>query len=221
MPPWTLTRGIAPLTLALATLGLPALADVLPPEGASALMRLRDNPQAFDRTDEYCLDKKVGHACSIPGDTFAGGGAGSCKNAFNRSAMRIDLSCVRDLQVRIDRQLPESDFILSDATLCEDFAQMKKNGVAGPEELSCTPPPTPPVDRFCAGKAVGASCRALLTVDGAQQDFPGICREVEQTRSVYLQGRRKAVRTVILCQPPEPLPPRSYAPVSWWSRLLQ
>jgi hypothetical protein len=85
----------AALVLA-AAFHLPAQADLLPPQAVEAAKRLADNPCAFDRTYEYCKGKKVADACTLPGNLFAGGGEGVCKNQLTRWASTIDLNCVRD-----------------------------------------------------------------------------------------------------------------------------
>lgn len=209
----------AMLALTTAAVGLPALADVLPPEAANAMKRLLDNPRAFDRTDEYCKDKTVGEACVLPGNTFAGGGEGVCKNEFNRAEAVIDLSCVRERAV-IDRKLPEGGFV-NDEYLCREVVQAQRDGVPMPSEWNCTPLKTPPRDQFCAGKDPGAACTVALLYQGVREQFPGVCKEETQTQGFYYQGHRKATRQVVQCQPREPLPPRSYTPVGWWQKLMQ
>ena len=48
-----------------------ASADVLPPQAIETEHRLRENPQAFDRADQFCTGRSVGDACQMPGTALA------------------------------------------------------------------------------------------------------------------------------------------------------
>ncbi|MBO9538078.1 hypothetical protein [Herbaspirillum sp.] len=211
--------------LATAAFSLPTLADVIPPQAAEAAKRLAQNPNAFDRADQYCKDKKVGNACSIPGNPFAGGGEGICRNELNRNSSTIDLNCERATSPIIERGLPSGGF-LADDTLCSAYAtDTYSNGIPIKKtlpmsELTCTPGPVLK-DRFCADKENGAACTVELQSGGKKQEFPGVCKQEVESISLYFQGRRKASRMVLACQPPDDLPPRTYTPATWWQKLTQ
>jgi len=209
----------AMLAAALASCTVPALADLIPPEAEAAAKRLRANPKAFDRTDEYCTDKKVGEACTIPGSAFAGGGEGVCKNDLNRAGT-IDLSCKREGFMNIDRKYPEGGFV-ADATICRELEQRKRENTPYPPEWNCTPLDPTPTDQFCAGKAVGAACTVTLSYLGKPEQAQGVCKHDLQQQGFYYQGRRTLSRLVIECQPAEALPERKYTPVGWWQKLMQ
>ncbi len=79
-----------------------AQADALHPEAESAVKRLQKNRKAFDRVDQFCTDMAPRDACAVAGSRLAGGGGGTCRNAINRTALTIDLSCNREGVVVID-----------------------------------------------------------------------------------------------------------------------
>ncbi|WP_255990114.1 hypothetical protein [Chitinolyticbacter albus] len=194
-----------------------AAADVLPPQAASAAERLRNNPKAFDRYDNFCAGKKSGDACVIPGTAFAGGGNGRCDNDINRKTYTIDLHCVREGYVTIERQLPEGGFV-HDEQLCRSKAAHESEEPA--PKWNCTPLTPTPSDAFCKGKSINSACTVELTYKGALQRDEGVCKEIVETERFYYQGRREATRKVIQCMPKEEFT-RSFTPASWWQKLLQ
>lgn len=211
----------AVLLISTALLCLPAAADLLPPQAHEAAMRLRANPDAFDRIDNFCSDKKRGDACTIPGSVLAGGGEGVCKNELNRSTFTIDLSCEREGRVAIDRKLPEGGFVHDDS-LCRQQAKEAASGNVPPGESrwNCAPLDPMPADRFCQGKAAGNACAVELRYQGTTQTHEGVCKQVREFSGFYYQGRRTATREVIRCEP-ETAVTRTFSPVSWWKKLLQ
>ena len=62
-----------------AAIGSAARADVIPPGVREAEQRLRDNPKAFDRVDQFCAQRKVGAACTLPFYLLRGMAAGDVK----------------------------------------------------------------------------------------------------------------------------------------------
>lgn len=194
---------------------MPAAADVLPPQAAGAVERLLRNPNAFDRTDQFCAGKRRGDACTITASPLAGGGAGVCKNELNRTSFTIDLSCERSGSYVLDRGLPEGGFV-GDASLCANPAATVPSGAP----YSCKPLQPMPVDRFCAGKPVGSACSAEISRDGVRETHPGVCRTVEEQRGFYFQGRRVATREVVRCEA-EGSFERIYTPVGWFEKLFQ
>jgi hypothetical protein len=206
--------------LAVAAVHLPALADLISPEGVPAAKRLANNPRAFDRSDEYCKGKKVSDACTMPGNLFAGGGDGVCKNELNRRSYTIDLLCEREDNTIIERKLPEGGFV-NDASLCRDAGKVESDGSSTPSPWNCKPTVPTPRDQFCAGKEVGAACTVQLLYQGRQEEFDGVCKEEVQSRSFYYQGPRTVTRQVVQCQSPEALPPRTFTPATWWQKLTQ
>lgn len=217
-----MTRSLWPCVtlLAIAAFHLPALADLIPPQAAEIAKRLADNPRAFDRSDEYCKGKKVADACTLPGNLFAGGGEGICKNETTRWSTSIDLTCVRGGTAVIERKLPEGGFV-HDASLCRDAGKLDSKGIPEPSQWNCTPVVPTPQDQFCAGKEVGAACTVQLRYQDRQEEFPGVCKVEVQSYNFYYQGPRTATRQVVQCQPPESLPPRTYTPATWWQKLTQ
>lgn len=205
------------IPLLLACCSTLATADVLPPQAASAAERLRSNPRAFDRFDNFCAGKKSGDACVIPGTAFAGGGKGRCENDINRKIYTIDLHCVREGYVDIERQLPEGGFV-HDADLCRGAATHDAEEPA--PKWNCTPLTPTPTDPFCKGKSVNSACTVELTYKGALQRDEGVCKEIVESERFYYQGHREATRKVIQCMPKEEVT-RSFTPASWWQKLLQ
>ncbi|MFN5010792.1 MAG: hypothetical protein ACK5F5_06170 [Gammaproteobacteria bacterium] len=194
-----------------------ARADVIPPGVREAEQRLRDNPKAFDRVDQFCAQRKVGAACTLPGDALAGGGAGVCRNALDETRTRIDLSCVRRATVTIDRGLPAGGFVLP-AHVCAD---PEGAAVARERGYGCTPAAQPLPDRFCAGRSVGAACEAALSVDGKPVRNAGVCARVtESAPRFYFRGWQVARRDALQCVSATPVV-RDHKPVSWWQKVRQ
>ena len=194
-----------------------ASADVLPPQAIETEHRLRENPQAFDRADQFCTGRSVGDACQMPGTALAGGGAGVCRNGIDVSRTRIDLRCERTAKVSLERGLPAEGFVLP-AYFCENpegAAIVRSRG------FSCTPAAQPPHDRFCQGRGIGAACTALLTVDGTPVRDAGVCARItESAPRFYFRGWQIARREVVNCVSPEPIE-RRYKDVSWWQKVWQ
>lgn len=220
----TVTRRIllvvatAAVSLAPAALLAPAArADVIPPGVMQAEQRLRDNPKAFDRADQFCAKRAIGAACSIPGDALAGGGTGVCRNGLDATRTRIDLRCERGAKVVIERGLPAGGFTLP-ARFCEvpEGAEIARSLGYG-----CKPPAQPPQDRFCAGRAVGAACTAELTVDGKPVRNAGVCARVsESAPRFYFRGWQVAQREVVQCNAAKPVA-HDMKPLSWWQKVRQ
>ncbi len=182
--------GVASLT------AWPVQADLLPPQALDAAQRLLKNPAAFDNVDSFCDGKKPGAACTLPGNTFAGGGAGLCKNELNRSTFLIDMTCQRLASVFVvEPELPEGGFVV-EPMLCN-------NGLDFGPQFTCTPLTPAPTDRFCKDKKLAQACTVELSNDGKKEKFAGICRQVTEKAGFYFQGRRTANREVIRCQPPQ------------------
>lgn len=201
-----------------------ATADALPPEIATAAARLHDNPKAFDRIDTFCNGKRVGDACSIPGDTFAGGGEGVCSNAINRQTSTIDLSCVRTGRVSIDRKLPDGGFV-HDRILCSGNGQTGNAATSDTPRWNCKPLVPTPADQFCKGKTVGAACTVKLVYESEalgdkHEQYEGVCKHIVQTESVYFRGRHTATREVVQCEPVNETT-HTYTPATWWQKLTQ
>jgi hypothetical protein len=194
-----------------------ASADVLPPQAIETEHRLRENPQAFDRADQFSTGRSVGDACQMPGTALAGGGAGVCRNGIDVSRTRIDLRCERTAKVSLERGLPAEGFVLP-AYFCENpegAAIVRSRG------FSCTPAAQPPHDRFCQGRGIGAACTALLTVDGTPVRDAGVCARItESAPRFYFRGWQIARREVVNCVSPEPIE-RRYKDVSWWQKVRQ
>jgi len=193
-----------------------AAADVIPPHIAALENRMRENPDLFDRHDNFCSDKKPKDDCLIPGSRLAGGGNGLCRRSIDSAASTIDLSCELVDNVSIFRDLPPGGFV-PDSRTCESPQTA--------EQLSRTPYPCKPqvapyVDRFCRGKAVGDACAVELSVDGAKESNAGSCQKVTEKEGYYLYGRRIATRETIRCEAAEPVK-RTFSNISSLRKLLQ
>jgi len=178
--------------------------------------RLADNPKAFDRVDQFCSDKKIGDACVISGEVFAGGGEGICLNKIvriNEYMMRsgtIDLLCVRKHEPVFERQLPcHADGVTwvqrrPDQNLPADVC----------EEL--LPVPT---DQFCIGKKIDSACMATFTYQGKLfEQLAGVCKE-----SYQIVGKlrdRTVRRQEVRCESSTPTE-LNMIELSWWEKLFQ
>lgn len=197
----------------LACNGLPAVADLISPQSVDAVRRLQANPQAFDRVDNFCLGKKPGAACSIPGTTFEGGGAGICRNDVARGASTIDMTCVRPAEVLIDRKLP-----------CHPVREAMPDGTINPPPLSeyseyCEPMVPIPADRFCRDKPIDSACTVELTYQGKSERHEGVCRQTSEIVGSP-HPHHDLRREVITCEPRATVT-RSYSSVPWWRKIFQ
>lgn len=163
-------------------------ADVISPTVQVARDRLKNNPDVYDRVDNFCQGKKPKDRCTISGPVVSGGGEGICINdQTNRYSDTIDLGCIRIQNARIDRDIPDGE--------------MKS-------------------DRFCKGKKVESSCKIEFTYDDTRQTADGTCSLKIETERYYNQGYHERSRSTIQCQP-EPLPERTYTPISFIKKLMQ
>lgn len=136
-----------------------AVADVILPEVAEAQKRFNDNPGIFDQTDQYCTDKAIDAACTLPGNAFEGGGNGQCKREL--TGLKISLQCQRTDRVEIDRKIPDT--------------------------FSVTPPFPKVADRFCTKKKAGDACTVELTHNGKPESYPGVCAESQDEQGYRLR----------------------------------
>ena len=226
MLPWSDRRGLPlrcgaamlmSVVFSIAAVVPGASADVLPLQAIETEQRLRENPEAFDRADQFCTGRSVGDACRMPGTALAGGGAGICRNGIDSSRTRIDLRCERTAKVSLERGLPTEGFVLP-AYFCEN---PEGAAIARSRGFSCTPAAPPPHDRFCQGHGIGAACTALLTVDGKPVRDAGICARItESAPRFYFRGWQIAQREVVNCVSREPIEHR-YKDVGWWQKVRQ
>lgn len=191
---------------------LQAHADLISPRVGDARHRLRENPNTFDQTDNYCKGKKPQAPCVVAGSAFAGGGEGTCASDINDRGV-IELSCVRNDEITIERKLPEGGFV-ADEDVCGHYG-----GEMDGQKYNCTPLNPVPADQFCTGRPVGGACTAELTYKGQKEKHAGICRKVTETEEYYHWGHRTMTRDVIRCEPPS-IPERTYTPVSWTEKLI-
>lgn len=199
---------------------LNSLADLLPPQAAGMAERYQSNPRTYDRSDQWCNGKAVADSCQIPGNTFEGGGSGTCDRLINRNEYLIDLLCVVVPRPRIDRQLSDSGWN-ADTQLCELATRSQSTAQAlSAQGWGCEKPVEVP-DQFCKTLASGQACNAELSMDGQKQLYAGICKSEAQTKRGYYQGSRTLTRSILLCQPVTPVPPTTLTPVSAWRKLVQ
>ena len=186
-------------------------ADLVSPQVQSAWKRYEQNPKAFDQADQYCVAKKPGAACVIPGSAFEGGGAGICERAVSQGSQYISLNCNRGERIQIDRQIPDGPFRV-DSSLCPDAERNPAHTCSEPALLS---------DRFCAGGKAGQACMAELSIDGKTSSHAGVCRISVETTRFYFRGRHEGQRPVLACEPASRAPERVYTPVGAWEKFLQ
>ncbi len=192
---------------------LPASADIILPEVAAARERLQATPSTYDRVDNFCIGKKPQASCTIPGSTFSGGGVGTCENTVTQNGSTIDMSCVRNGEVWIDRKLPVGGYI-SDPYLCK-IGEDKESG----QKWDCKPIVPTPSDQFCKGKNIGSRCIVVLRYLNKNEQHEGTCKQLTETENFYYQGHRTETRQVIRCEPPQAAM-RTYTPVHWQQKLF-
>ena len=210
MPPWSDRRGLRSVVLwwvlwvVLAAVVPGASADVLPLQAIETEQRLRENPQAFDRADQFCSGRRVGDACQMPASALAGGGAGICRNGIDSSRTRIDLHCERTAKVSLARGLPSEGFVLP-AYFCET---PEGAAIARSRGFSCTPAAQPPPRPFLSGSRdrcrlhrpahgrwhAGARCRRLRAYHGIRAAllFPRLAHRSTRGRQLRLPQTHRA-----------------------------
>lgn len=62
---------------------------------------------------------------------------------------------------------------------------------------------------------------AEIDINGKKASQAGTCQTSLETRRFYFQGRQKANRLVLICEPANKAPERVYTQVSQWQKLLQ
>lgn len=189
-------------------------ADVISQQAWNAEQRFNQFPNVFDRTDQYCLDAKVGAACVIPGTAFAGGGQGVCERDFEHGRRYIDLRCVPINQPRIERQIPDGRF-RRDARDCDDNPQNKKEV----RPFECVDP-APVSDHFCRDHRNGDACIAEFMLAGKPQQESGRCTMTIEQYKYYHYGYRIATRPVLQCIAIQPAPAAVFTPVPLSKKLL-
>jgi hypothetical protein len=216
------TRIFASILFALAC--IPAPADVIPPHVREARDRLQANPNTYDLADQFCTGKKRGDSCTLSGTPLEGAGSGLCQPEI---AGKIQLTCIRNANVTIDRQIPAGGFVSNDWA-CQRYLQAVSRGQPLPTRPSdCEPPAQPVTDRFCRGVVAGNPCMAEVQIDGRTELNPGVCKEATEygpepgggSYSGY-GGRRGPVRSVLKCEPAKVVE-HVYSPASWLDKLRQ
>jgi hypothetical protein len=199
-------------------------ADVLSLDAENAQQRMQENPDIYDRVDDFCRDRKPQMACTISGSTFSGGGTGTCVREYSGKSKTIDLYCVRTSEVLIDRQLPDNRFV-DDEDLCstnwDDCGKFGTvhNGVECKSPWNCTPLTPTPHDQFCKGKVVGNQCTVVLNYLGKEERHQGLCKTTIETDTFYHRGYHTRTSRVINCEPPSEAP-RNFTTVKWFNKLL-
>lgn len=164
-----------------------AVADVLPSPGffeRRFLERARSNPEAIDRTDQFCQGRTIGAACVVTGTPFEGGGEGICRrqvvnNFIERS---LDLVCEIKNPPRVDRQISHSPVQENKghcATAADSVASGRRSDAAGSSGCATA---VSEADRFCRGKVAGDNCLATLSdwSGKVSVDYPGVCRVLNE-----------------------------------------
>jgi hypothetical protein len=195
-----------------------SVADVLPPQAMRAAERLRENADAFDRSDNFCTGKRPREACTMVGSPLAGGGEGVCRNLVNTSTGTIDLTCQRLEQVDVYRDLPSGGFVGSGAMCGPEHAAA---AARGDRPWVCKPVVPMPADRFCRSKPVGAACTVEYRYGSQQGQQPGTCQVVTETQGIYFYGRTELSRDVVRCEAADKPVERTWTDATWWQKLKQ
>lgn len=188
-----------------------AVADVIPNPFETRLPeRLADNPRVYDRVDNFCTGKKIGEACSVPGDVFAGGGEGVCLNKIVSEDITlrygtIDLLCVQNNPPVYDRKLP-----------CDPVEE----GTEAHPITVCKYMTPPPADQFCANKKLGDACSVSFSYQGNAEQREGICALSKEVIAEKAHYGADLTRPVVLCSPPTVVE-RTYVTIPWWKKLFQ
>ena len=195
-------------------------ADLLPPQAAGMAERYTSNPGAFDRSDAWCEEHRVGERCEIPGTTFEGGGTGLCGRFVHRTDYQIDLLCALKPQPRIEYGFPDGPW-QADTQLCELASHSESTAESlRSQGWVCAEPPAV-ADRFCKGMMAGQACVAEITLESRSERFDGFCKLQIETQRSYYQGRRTLTRSTLQCSPERTIPPTALKPVSAWRKLFQ
>lgn len=224
--PAVIDKGWRLLWLMLCCVPTLAWADLLPAVHYELKDRMRNNPQTYDRADQFCAKRRVGSPCVIPGNPFEGGGEGECQTSPNNQTRTIDSLCVRKERVEISREIPREGYKGSDAYCERDRKEAAAHAASPyaqfprPVLYGCGPTSTVP-DRFCNGKVPGDACTAEVKVDDTVSSFAGRCMERHEEAIVI--SREVMTRTVLLCLPEKPvvidISPSS--PPNWFQRLFE
>lgn len=189
------------LAASLVYLWLPVHAQIPPESRKQAIERLRADPTIYDRVDNFCQGRQRMDSCWMPGSVFAGGGAGTCKRQIQHDhgtgVTTIDLMCLRNAKVVIDRDLPTGGFALDPAT-CAKMHSIN----------ACRPLDPMASDRFCRGRQPGEVCTAELTHEGTIEQHQGLCSQLVEYQGY---GLHRAKRDVIICRAKERIR-RTYMP---------
>ena len=187
-------------------------ADVIPFEVEEAEKRFDTNPKAYERVDQYCINKKINETCSVPGNLFEGGGVGKCERELKSERDYISLTCTLQNSVTIHRQIPDGEFRYDDS-ICRSLLKV----------YSCKEPPIV-TDQFCRLKKVDETCTIELTSDGyVPEKFQGVCKINIQEKHYWEHRReyRTATRRILTCDPAQPTPQRVYTEVNTLEKLKQ
>jgi hypothetical protein len=199
------------LTLAVVT-SEAALADVLIPKKPSLAERMANNPNAIEQVDNWCEGRAAGASCSIPGNPFEGGGQGTCVRQANQRNNTIDLRCILSVATTIDRRFPDGPY-QAEIELCAPHSSTHRLETLRRTGWLCEPPPAV-ADRFCAGLASGADCRAEIMVGDRPQEFIGVCQPATQE----IRQNYRATRPVLQCNPAHPAPKTTLKELVPWFR---
>jgi len=200
-----------------------AYADLLPPQAAAARERFDRNPKAFDRYDVWCEGLGVGQQCTIQGNAFEGGGLGKCNREIQAYASKIDLLCSLSPVPVINRAIPEGSYQVR-GYRCEqpkDSEYSKSFAIVMRDEGWTCGTPARVADKFCKELDEGQACTAVVQVEGKEDKFSGVCKQVVSERSVYYQGRMTVTRPVLSCAPYKPTVTPPLNDVGVLQKLLQ
>lgn len=209
-----------------------SMADVirpLPPDQEELRDYAQKHPEYYEHADQFCAGRSINSACVIPGNPFAGGGKGQCRQTINydrnNASVAIEADCVLDDPITIDRQLPPGGYRV-DSGICNylntpDLASSTKELL---EYLHASCESTSPVvDRFCSNKEVGDTCAAEILRKQIKETYPGRCIREADMKPYYSWGYRVATREIIICKPDNPVVRKleKSSPPGWWKRLFE
>ncbi len=181
---------------------LPCWADLIPPGVDELQQRASKQPNAIDRSDDYCKDKAINDACHIPGTPFDGGGAGLCRRYQNSQNLSLDLVCQVQEPLEIPRLIPNTPY-MTNPHLCAMEERIR--AILHNENISCQPV-APVSDQYCQNKAEGAPCTVPIKYPSHSVTHIGVCKQITLGSSFYLYGRQGKYRYVTQCVSSNPVP---------------
>lgn len=198
-----------------------ALADTLPYSVFQARERMEQEPEYYERADQFCAEKRVGSPCVIPGNPFEGGGNGTCRTSPSSSGA-IESRCTLTYRPTVLDSLPDGSYrapelMCENGKLKKTYESTNSDGIISCNTVNITS------DKYCNGKSANDSCVANVNYGTSTAAYQGICREKEDIRRIYSYGYITLKRTILTCSPENPviINTQESSPPSWLRRLFE